>query len=127
MSQRARGGRNGIALMTTLAVGALLLLLASIALTLYWSERWSYRAQRRGVQALWNAQSGLENYLHTGQVPAPDSSSPSGHGMLTLASGETCAIWEEQGDLIFEGDSGGVRRRLVLVQKDPRRRRELVP
>ena len=103
--------------MSALGVASVLAVLCVVCLSL---AAWRNRAnahEQQALQARCNARSGLEYYLATGQLQE-----------RTLAPEQLCRVTREvSGNLVFEGQSGPVRRRLVLVGGDPARLTEVDP
>jgi len=109
-----------VAAVSALGVAAVLAVLCVVGLSLAaWKSRASAR-ERHVVQATWNSRSGLEHYLHTGEL-AERSLDPHDATQRCKASRQA------NGNLVFEGSSGSVCRTLVLVGGDPSRLTEQQP
>jgi hypothetical protein len=106
---------RGVALVFTLSVGVLLVILSLSLFSFYSSEVYSEMQQQRAIQAYWNARAGLEHFCQERRVPAG--------GVYKLTSG-SCLVRSEGKDLVFEGEVGGQKRRIRLLERDPARRVE---
>lgn len=118
-SNRGAAKRRGIALLFVFSVSVILAGLAISWLALHSNEN---RARERGLQAIqayWNARAGLERYCQERRLPAD--------GVYSFDKGNRCVVSREQGDLLFQGVSGGQSRTLRLGQGDPSLRREEWP
>ena len=99
--------------MTALMAGAVFAILAVAILGLFLADYQGQRTQQQSVQAYWNARSGLARYLASGHLPE--------HGVWELGPGQRCLVLEENGDVVLEGVSGSVHRRLRCLGADPAR------
>lgn len=108
--------------MTALAVGVLLSIFAAAFLSHLAADYHTHRTRQRAIQALWNARAGLEHYRATGQLPPVDRDTREREVPLEGA-GERCRVHLDpaDGDIRFEGVSGGIHRSLILVGGDPER------
>ncbi|MEW6280516.1 MAG: hypothetical protein AB1758_17970 [Candidatus Eremiobacterota bacterium] len=121
-------GRRGIALVTALMVAALLAVLVGGVLLLFLPDYYAHRRQQQAIQALWNARAGMERWLALGTLPEPDLAT--GQRVWSVRPGsstERCVVFWRGRDLCFEGSSGTVRRRLVLLNRHPDRVKEETP
>lgn len=98
-------------MLTTLAVGVILTILAVSLLGLYYEDFSAQRVQQRSVQAYWNARSAVERYAQTRRLPPG--------GSYDFGKAGTCSVLEEAGDLVFEGRSGGSQQRIRLQAGNP--------
>lgn len=112
-------GRKGIALITALAVGALLSILAGAFLVLLVNDYQAASLRQQAIQAEWNARAGLEHYLASNELPPRDKET--GERQIVVKPGNVCRCLRDSstGDIRFEGVSGQARRTLVLVGGDP--------
>lgn len=110
-----RRGRQGMALLFTLAVGSVLVILAVSLFSLYSSDVHSQSQQHQAIQAYWLARAGVERYIDTRQLP---------NGDYNFAPQGRCSVTRRGSDIVFEGQVGKQRRRIVLRQGDPARRIE---
>jgi len=108
--------KRGLALLFTLSVGTVLILLAVSLSSLYSSDVYSQAQQHQAIQAYWLARAGVERYTDSRQVP------PS--GLYDFSPHGRCSVTQQGRDLIFEGQSGKQRRRILLLQGDPARKVE---
>ena len=108
----------GIALITTLSVGAILTGLAIALLILYFGAYRSQRLQQQALQAYWNARSGVDRFSLDHILPEK--------GSYDWGQSDRCTVTRKKsGDLIFQGESGSVSRTIVLRQGDPSQAMEL--
>ena len=107
---------RGIALLTTLAVGVILTILAVSLLALYYEDFSAQRVQQHSIQAYWNARSAVERYSQNRQLP------PSGR--YDFAEAGTCSVQEVKGELVFEGRSGSSNQKIRLQSGNPALRAE---
>ncbi len=107
---------RGVALLLTLTVGAVLVILATSLVGLYFNDYYSQRMQQQAVQAYWNARSGVETYCDTRSLPSG--------GRYDFGSTGSCEVTVKDKDLVFVGQSGMARRSLSLLDGDPARRVE---
>ena len=119
--------KTGIALITSLMVGALLFILAGAFLNFLVTDYHANRTRQQALQAHWNARAGLEHYLHRRELPARQSDT--GKRRVYLKSSDALNYWEvkhdaKTGDLRFIGVSGQVTRTLKLLGGRPDRRVE---
>ena len=107
---------RGIALLTTLAVGVILTILAISLLSLYYQDFSAQRTQQRSIQAYWNARSGVERFSQERRLPA----------QLRYDFGKAgfCSVQEVKDDLVFEGRSGGSAQRIRRLRGNPAQRVE---
>lgn len=108
---RFKAHHHGIALLTTLSVGVVLTILAVSLLALFLNDFSGQRGQQNGIQAYWNARSGVERYLIDRRIPK------SLH--YDLGSAGYCKVEESGQDLVFVGCSGRAERRIRLLGKQP--------
>jgi type II secretory pathway pseudopilin PulG len=108
--------RRGIALLTTLAVGAVLTILAVSLLTLYFNDYHSQKIQQQAIQAYWNARSGVETYCDSRHLPTD--------GRYDFGAVGLCQVTQSGTNLVFTGQSGSVHRTITLLSGDPAQRVE---
>jgi Tfp pilus assembly protein PilV len=99
--------RSGIALLTSLVTGVILVILGLALVGLYFSDFAAYRHQQRSVQAYWNARSGAERYALERTVPP--------NGLIKLAAGECHIEKLASGDIRCTGQFEGVKREIVVI------------
>lgn len=102
---------RGIALLTTLAVGVILTILAVSLLALYYQDFSAQRTQQRSLQAYWNARSGVERYSLERRLPADLR--------YDFGKAGSCSVQDVKGDLVFEGLSAGYAQRIRLQHGNP--------
>ena len=98
--------RRGVALITTLAVGSILVILAAALLGLFFTDYRAQRRQQNSLQAYWNARSAIESYRATHTLPFD--------GHFKLSQGD-CLVERHNQDLHFKGRYLGATREIVLV------------
>jgi hypothetical protein len=104
--------------MTALGVSAVLAVLAVLCLSLVSWRNAAQAREREAVKAAWNARSGREHYLASGQLTADLSLDPHDSTQRCLATRQP------DGALVFEGISGKTHRKLICEAGDPSRVRE---
>lgn len=110
----------GMALLTTLMVGAVLAILALALVGLFLNDYQTAARQQRSIQAYWNARSGIEAYLQSGKLPSD--------GAFRWGKTDRCQVQADtSGNVIFTGQSGNVQHRITLLGGDPSRINELRP
>lgn len=110
---------RGIALLYTLAVGALLIVLSVSLMVLYSNEVHAQAQHQQAIQAYWNARGGLEQYAYARLLP------DSGH--YDFGSRGQCRVYRQASDVVFEGSCGTQKRAILLKRGDPGCRQEFVP
>lgn len=108
--------RRGVALVFTLSVGVLLIILSLSLFSFYSTEVYSQGQQQKAVQAYWNARAGLEHFCLERRVPS--------NGLYDFHERGQCSVRSEGKDLVFEGQFGSQKRRILLLERDPSRRVE---
>ncbi len=112
--------KSGMALLTTLVVGAILMILALALVGLFLSDYQLAGRQQKSVQAYWNARSGVEAFLQVGKLPAD--------GAFRWSRSEQCRVVQlKNGDVEFIGQSGNVEHKITMVGGDPSRLSEVRP
>jgi hypothetical protein len=110
--------RRGIALILTLSIGAVLVILATSLVGLFFGEYHAQRSQQQAIQAYWDARSGIERYCDNYKLPEPP--------VYDLGRAGNCKVIKQpNGDLLFEGQCGAMIRRISLSGGDPAKAREL--
>ena len=111
-----RSRLKGMALLYTLAVGAILSILAISLLGLYFGDYHAQRTQQQAIQACWNARAGVERYCDSRQIPDK--------GLYDFGSTGQCLVTQEKQDLVFEGRAGTMSRHIRLISGEPAQRVE---
>lgn len=99
--------RRGVALVTVLSLGVLLLVLTTAVFAFVYPHYRAHRLEQQRVQAYWNARSGLESYL-AGSFGSIQS------GKIVTFPGGT--VSRAGNRLVFEGQAGSARERFVFVE-----------
>jgi hypothetical protein len=99
-------------------VGALLAILATSLVGLYFGEYSAEKTQQQAIQAYWAARAGVERYCNDYRVPDPP---------VYELGNDRCTVQKEAGgDLVFTGQCGRVNRRVRLVGGNPANRQEML-
>lgn len=104
--------------MSALLAAAVFLILATTLLGQFAHQYAGERHQQQVIQARWNARSGLDLYLHSGQASPPQT--------LELPHGQRCQVEQQGQDLVFEGLCGSAQVNLTCPGGDPARAFETV-